>query len=137
MNDKRVAATSMPPSILFSFHPFANIGSAILKLHAIGFATREKVHDVAIDQAHLFQIENDVATISLEFKKSHELGDRLCFDSATQGKHRESASRRSLNSKSHRTGHWTNIAVAAVLHCIACIRAPIRSSATEEPIGFH
>jgi hypothetical protein len=33
----------------FSFHPFANIGSAVLKLHPIRFATHEKAHYVAID----------------------------------------------------------------------------------------
>jgi hypothetical protein len=47
---------SMLHLILFSFHPFANIGSAILKLHALRFATREKVHYLAIDHANVFQI---------------------------------------------------------------------------------
>ena len=46
----------MPPSIFFSFHPFENIGSAVLKLHAIRFATHEKAHYIAMDYANVFQI---------------------------------------------------------------------------------
>jgi len=49
LNDERVTATSMPPSIFFSFHPFANIWGAVLKHHAICFATREKAHYLASD----------------------------------------------------------------------------------------
>jgi len=56
-------------SIFFSLHPFADIGSAILKLHAIRFATYEKEHYVTIDHGNVFQIENDVAAVRLEFKK--------------------------------------------------------------------
>jgi hypothetical protein len=47
---------SVPPSIFLSFHLFANIGSAVLELHAIRFATHEEVHCVAIDYANIFQI---------------------------------------------------------------------------------
>jgi hypothetical protein len=47
---------SRSTSIFFSFHPFANIWSAVVKLHAIRFTTREKVHYVAIDDANVFQI---------------------------------------------------------------------------------
>jgi hypothetical protein len=71
------------PSIFFSLHPFADIGSAILKLHAIRFATYEKAHYVAIDNGDVFQIENDVAAFRLEFKKPPQLGYRRAFDSAT------------------------------------------------------
>jgi hypothetical protein len=56
LNDKRVTATSVSLSIFFSLHPFANIWSAVLKLHAIRFATREKMQCVAIDYANVFQI---------------------------------------------------------------------------------
>ena len=48
--------TPTPPSVFFFFHPFANIGSAILKLHALRFATYEKAHYIAMDYANAFQI---------------------------------------------------------------------------------
>ena len=71
------------PSIFFSLYPFADIGSAILKLHAIRFATYEKEHYVTIDHGNVFQIENDVAAVRLEFKKPPQLGYRRGFDPAT------------------------------------------------------
>jgi hypothetical protein len=73
---KAVTAASIPPSIFFSFHPFANIWSAILKLHAIRFTIREKAHYVAIDHGDVLQIQNDVVTVRLEFKQSTKLGYR-------------------------------------------------------------
>jgi hypothetical protein len=90
LNDKRVTAASMLSSISFSFHPFADVWSALLKRHAIRLSTREKKHYLAIDYANVFQIQNDVAAVRLAFKQSLQLGDRLFFDSATQDEHRES-----------------------------------------------
>jgi hypothetical protein len=55
LNAKRATATSIH-SVFFSLHPFANVGSAVLKLHPIRFATREKVQRVAIDYTNVFQI---------------------------------------------------------------------------------
>jgi len=72
----------MPLSIFFSFHPFANIWSAVLKRHAIRFAAHQEAHYVAIDHNNVFQFQNDVAAVRLEFKKSPQLGYRLFFDSA-------------------------------------------------------
>src|ERR1700719_1803217 len=43
LNGQRVTAALMPPSIFFSLHPFADICGAVLKLHAVRFASREKV----------------------------------------------------------------------------------------------
>src|ERR1700688_1249769 len=83
LNEKRSTATLMPPSILFSSHPFANICSAVLKLHAVRFAVREKAECVAIDYANVFQTQNDAAGVRLQFKKSPQLGNRLFLDSAT------------------------------------------------------
>jgi hypothetical protein len=84
---------------------------------------------------------NDVAVVHPAFNKSPQLGYRLRFDSATQDEHGESPSRRSLSPKSHRSRHLTDIAVAAVLHCIPhcipSIKAPIASNATVCPIGSH
>jgi hypothetical protein len=127
LSDKRVTATSMPPSIFVSLHPFANICWAVLKLHAIRFATHEKADHVAIDTANVFQIQNDAATVRLEFKKPPQLGDCPCFDSATQDEDRECPTLRCLNPKSHRSRH---VAVAPVLHCIRSIGAPITIMAT-------
>src|SRR5712691_1893346 len=73
---------SMQLLILFSLHPFANVWSAVLKLHAVRFATHEKAHYVTIDYANVLQIENDLAQARLAFKKSPQLGDRRCFDPA-------------------------------------------------------
>jgi hypothetical protein len=70
-------------SIFFSFHPFTNVGSAVLKLYAIRFATREKANYGAIDHANVFQIQDNVVAVRLEFKKSPQLGHRLSLDSAT------------------------------------------------------
>ncbi len=81
------------------------------------FATQEEVHDVAIDHANVLQIQNDVAVVHLAFKQSLQLGYRRCFDSATQDEYCASTSLRSLNPESHRSGHLTQIAVAAVPHC--------------------
>ena len=83
LSDKRVTATSMPPSIFVSLDPFANICRAVLKLHAIRFATHEKADHVAIDPANVFQIQDDAAIVRLEFKKPSQLGCRLFFDSAS------------------------------------------------------
>ncbi len=69
----------LPPSIFFSLHPFANIGSAVLELHAIRFTTREKAHYVPTDETHVLQVYNDVAVIRLEFEKPPQLGDRRCW----------------------------------------------------------
>jgi hypothetical protein len=69
----------------------------------------------------------------LEFKKSPQLAYRLFFDSATQDEYRKPPSRRSLNPKSHRSGHLTNIGVAAVLHSIPSIRAPHREQCNRVP----
>ena len=74
---------SASPSIFFSLYPFADIWRAVLKLHAIHFAKREKLHYVAIDQAYVFQIYNDVAAVRLKLKKSPQLSYRRYFDSAT------------------------------------------------------
>src|SRR6267143_1286604 len=115
LSDKRVTGTSMPPSIFVSLHPFANICRAVLKLHAIRFATHEKADHDAIDPANVFQIQNDAAIVRLEFKKPPQLGDRPCFDSATQDEDCECLTLRCLNPKSHRSRH---VAVAAVLHCV-------------------
>src|SRR5882724_4898599 len=43
-------------SIFFSLHPFANILSAVLKLHAVLLAAHEREHYVAINYANVFQI---------------------------------------------------------------------------------
>jgi hypothetical protein len=102
---KAVTFASIPSSISFSFHPFANIGSTILKLHAIRFTIREKAHYVAIDHGDFLQIQNDVVTVRLEFKQSPQLGYRGCFDSATQDEYCESASPRALNPESHGASH--------------------------------
>src|SRR5258706_3685212 len=115
LSDKRVTATSMPPSIFVSLHPFANICRAVLKLHAIRFATHEKADHVSIDPANVFQIQNVAAIVCLEFKKTPQLGDRPCFDSATQDEDCECLTLRCLNPKSHRSRH---VAVAPVLHCV-------------------
>ena len=56
LNDMGATTTPTPPSVFFFFHPFANIGSAILKLHALRFATYEKAHYIAMDYANAFQI---------------------------------------------------------------------------------
>jgi hypothetical protein len=70
----------------------------------------------------------------LEFKKSPHLGYRLFFDPATQDEYRESPSRRSLNPESHRSGHLTNIGVAAVRHSTPSIRAPITPTLSGYPL---
>ena len=82
MYEKRVTTMSRPVNP-FSFHPFAKIRSAVLKLHAIRFTTCEKGHYVATDQTHVFQIKDDVATVRMEFKKPPQFVYRLAFDSAT------------------------------------------------------
>jgi hypothetical protein len=127
---------SMRSSIFFSLHPFANIWSAILKRHAIRFATGEKAHYVAVDDGNVLQIQNNVAAVLLEFKQSPQLGYRRCFDSAAQCEYREWPSRGTLNPESHRLSH---IAGAASVYCTAphSIPEPIASNATEHPIAFH
>jgi len=44
----------------------------------------KKAHYVAIDHNNVFQIQNDVAAVRFEVKKSPQLGYRRCFDSAAQ-----------------------------------------------------
>jgi len=106
-------------SILFSFHPFANIWSAMFKLHAICFTANKKAHYLAIDRTDGFQIKNDVAVVCLELKKPSQLGYRRFFDSATQDEHCESPSCFGLNPESHRSGPLGVNRSRVVLHCIA------------------
>jgi hypothetical protein len=89
------------PSTFFPFHPFANIGSTVLKLDALRFALRKKKHYFASDYVNVFQIQNNVWAILLAFKKLPQLGYRLFFDSAAQDENAESPSRGGLNSESH------------------------------------
>jgi hypothetical protein len=104
---RSVTATPATLSISFSLHPFAKICSAVLKQHAIRFATHQEVHCFAIDSANILEIQNNVAPVRLAFKKSPQLGYGLFFDSATQDEYRASPAGRSLNPKSHRSGHLT------------------------------
>jgi len=97
----------------------------------------EKADNFEIDHGNAFQIYNDVAIIRLEFTQFPQLGYRQFFDSATQEEDCESPSRYSLNSKSHGSGHLTDIEVTAVLHGIPSMQAPTTSTASEYPIGFH
>ncbi len=113
-------------------------GVQFSSVSAIRFATREKAHYVATDQAHVFQVHNHVAVVrvilkEVAFKKSLQLSYRLCFDPATQDEHCESPPRRSFDPKSHQSGH---IAIAAVPNCVLSFRAPITSDASQCPIGF-
>src|SRR5260370_40470451 len=62
-----------------------------------------------------FRSKTVAAIVRLEFKKTPQLGDRPCFDSATQDEDCECLTLRCLNPKSHRSRH---VAVAAVLHCV-------------------
>jgi len=101
-------------SILFSFHPFANIGSAIFKFRAIRFASHKEAHYFTIDHADVLQIYNDVSVIRLKPKKPSQFGYRRFFDPATQDEHCQSPSCLSLNPESHRSGHLANIAVGAL-----------------------
>jgi hypothetical protein len=98
-----VIVASMQRLVLFPFHPLANIGSAVFKLHAIHFAMRKKTHYFAIDHADVFHIQNDVAMVYLAFKKSLQLGYCLLFDPAAQSEYSESSSRRGLNPEKHST----------------------------------
>jgi hypothetical protein len=95
---------AMQSSIFFSFHPFPNIPRAILKLDANGFAASEKAHNVPINDANVFQIQDEIAAISWEFKELLQLDDRRSFDSAAEDEHGASCSRRCLNPKYHRSG---------------------------------
>jgi len=101
----------------FSFHPFANIGSAVLKLNAIRLATREETHCLAIDYGNVFQIQDDVLPLGLAFKKLVQFRYRLFFDAATEDEYHESPARRSLNLESHRSGHFTHAAVGLAPRC--------------------
>jgi hypothetical protein len=66
----------MSLSIVFSLHPFANIWSTVLKLHAIRFTTHEKVEYLAINQALTYFRPGTMARPSgrLELKESPQLG---------------------------------------------------------------
>ena len=97
-------ATAPNQSIFFSFHPFPNIGRAIFKLDAIRFAASKKAHNIAIYDANVLQIQNEIAAICWKFKESLQLGYSLSFDSATEDEHCASPSRRCLNPKRHRSG---------------------------------
>jgi len=132
-----VTSTSMSPSISFSFHPFADVPRAFLKLHAIRFAMQEKLHYFAIDYANVFQIQNDVAVIRLAFKESPQLSYRLSFDSATQDECRESPSRLGLNPKSHCLVHLPTLPSLLCRPAFVPSEHSITSSATEYPIGIH
>src|SRR5437016_8877823 len=99
------------PSVLFSLHPFADVWSAVFKLHAIDFAPHEIEHYLTVDDAHVFQVENGVAQVRLAFEKPPQLSDRWRFDPAAQGVNCEASSRRSLNPKRHRLAQHRSVKV--------------------------
>jgi hypothetical protein len=101
------------PSIVFPFHPFANIRGAVLKLHAIRLAKHEKPHYLAIDYADVFQIENDLAQVRLGFEQFRQLGDRLFLDPAAKDENGESPSHRGLNPERHQSSRFTGITFTA------------------------
>ena len=124
-------------SIPFSFHPFANVWSAVFKFRAIRSTTHKEAHYFAIDHADVFQIYNEVSVIRLKLKKPSQLGYRRFFDPATQGEHCESPSCLSLNPESHRQAHLANSAVAALCWTYLFHPGTVTSNATERPTGFH
>ena len=97
----RVSLASIQILIFFSLYPFANICSAVVKLHAVRLATPQKTHYVAIDYANVLQIQDDVGVVRLAFKKPPQLGYRLGFDAAAQDEYCESPSRGGFNPESH------------------------------------
>src|SRR5260370_22846880 len=124
-------------SILFSFHPFANVRRAVFKLHAIRFTTHKKAHYLAIDRANVFQIQNDVSVVRLKLKKSSQLGYRGFFDPANQDEHCESPSRLSLNPENHRSANSANIPPPPPCRT-ACFDPSIDLwRSTRGPIGIH
>ena len=56
----------MPPSIFFSFHPFANIWSAVPKLHAIRRTRSQEPDHVHVDERYFFQVQNKLRSILLK-----------------------------------------------------------------------
>jgi hypothetical protein len=89
------------PAIFFFGHPFPNVERAVLKRHAVCFATHEEPHHLPIDHAHVSEIDDDVAAVCVALEKPFQLGHRLRFDVATQDENAESPSRHSLDPERH------------------------------------
>ena len=69
------------PSCSLCIH--SRIYEAVLDLDAIRFATHQELHNVALNYANVFQIQNDVADVLFAFKKFFQLGYHRFLDSAT------------------------------------------------------
>jgi hypothetical protein len=56
-------------SAAFSRYPFADVGRAIQQLYALCFASRQQLHDVAIDKCYFLETQSEGVVVTLYFFK--------------------------------------------------------------------
>lgn len=67
--------------------PLSDMERTIVELGPVRFAVSEKCDGVLVNEHHVPQIKNQLATRCLDGQQPLELPNILCFNSATEGEH--------------------------------------------------
>jgi hypothetical protein len=67
--------------------PLSDMERTIFELGPVRFAVSEERDGVLVNERHVPQIENQLATRCLDGQQLSELPNILCFNSATEGEH--------------------------------------------------
>jgi hypothetical protein len=73
-------------AVCFSFNPFTNIGRTVFELNSIGFATRQKLYGVTIQERYVLQVQSQQLTRDFQTEESLQFRDVLGLDSAAERK---------------------------------------------------
>ena len=89
---------SLSPALVvsFSFNPFTNVCRTVFQLNSVGFATRQKLYGVTIQERYVFQVQGELAIVAFQIEQSLQLPNILGLDSAAERKD-NFAVRRSLD----------------------------------------
>jgi hypothetical protein len=81
---RSVRSLSPALAVCFSFNPFTNIGRAVFELNSIGFATRQKLYGVTIQERYVFQVQSQQVIRDFQTKDSLQFREVVGLDSATK-----------------------------------------------------
>jgi len=73
-------------AVCFSFNPFANIGRTVFELNSIGFATRQKLYGVTIQERYVLQVQSQQIARDFQIEESLQFRDVFRLDSAAKCK---------------------------------------------------
>jgi hypothetical protein len=79
-----VRSRSPALAVCFSFNPFTNIGRAVTELNSIGFATRQKLYGITIQERYVFQVQNQQGTSNFQAEEALQFRDVFRLNSAAE-----------------------------------------------------